>query len=114
MDKTNISITNVMVFRSDHESKDGTWYSYAMQYSSKQADGTYKKKSRELRFKKGEVVSNRTIIDIDEGLLTFRSYIAKGGESVDVDYIQIMDYKVVKTADEMPGFTAIKDEDIPF
>ena len=114
MDKTNISITNVMVFRKDHESRDGTWYTYYIGYSKKNPDGSYKNKYREVKFKKDEVVANKTIIDIDESFLTFRSYTDKGGKEVDVDYLMILDYKIVKPADDVPGFASLQDDDIPF
>ena len=114
MANTNIAISNVMIFRTDHESRDGTWYTYYFRYSRKLPDGTYKPKYREVKFRKDEVIPNKTIIDIDESFLTYRTYIDKGGKEVDVDYLMVMDYKTVVPADDAPGFTALQDEDIPF
>ena len=100
---------DAMIFRNAHEGKDGTWYTYATGVSSKKQDGTYANMYLDVRFRKGVTVENKTRIDIKDGFLTVKEFIASGGETVKKLELMILDFDV-----KGGGFTAMSDEDVPF
>ena len=100
------------VFRNEHESMSGKWYSYAVGVSSKRQDGTWVSAYMPTRFRKGVVLDNKTRINIKESFLTAREYESNGNKKKIVE-LMVLDFETVE-ADVEAGFSALTDEDIPF
>ena len=107
-----LSVTGeTMIFRQDHEGRNGSFPSYSTTYSRKDMDGSYENRFIEVKFRKDVEVKNKTMINIDDGFLTFRKYTANGGNEAVVPYIMVLDFKEV---DFTPQFSSLQDDDIPF
>ena len=100
------------VFRNEHESMSGKWYSYSVGVSSKKQDGTWVSAYLPTRFRKGVVVDNKARINIKEGFLTAREYESNGDKKKVVE-LMVLDFETVEEKNET-GFTALTDDDIPF
>ena len=108
-------IGETMIFRKDHEYSNGTFATYSTGISRKQEDGSYKNKYKEVKFRKGVSIPDKTIINIKDGFLTFREYMAPGGDMKDVEYIMVLDFEIVSGKEpEHTGFTQLQDEELPF
>ena len=100
-----------MIFRNAHESRDGTWYTYATGVSSKRQDGSYVNGYLDVRFRKGVEVENKTKIDIKDGFLTVREFKTNGGDTAKKIELMVLEFEV---KDVEAGFTALSDDDVPF
>ena len=111
-----LSVTGeTMIFRKDREGRNGTFPTYATTISSRNEDGSYSNRYKEVKFRKDVEVANKTIINIDDGFLTFREYMAAGGEKQAAEYIMVLEFTEVQPPGDAPsGFTSLSDEDIPF
>ena len=108
-----------MIFRKDHESPNGVWYSYATGVSSKKQDGSYANAYMNVMFRKGVVVDNKAKINISDGFLTVREYVDKNGEQKKQIEIMVLEFTpvsggVAQVGRQQGGFSAITDEDVPF
>ena len=107
-----------MIFRNEHESREGTWYTYTTGVSSKKQDGTYVNAYMPVRFKKGIVVDNKSKIDIKNGFFTVREYTTSGGELRKVIEMMITEFDIVEGGAGHTGvsehYTALTDDDVPF
>lgn len=108
-----------MIFRKDHESRDGTWYSYSTTVSSKRQDGSYINAFMDVKFRKGVVVENKSKINVKDGFIAAREFTANGGQTVQKPELVILEFDldepVEEEVEEEPsGFSALTDEDMPF
>ena len=112
----------ITVYRNEHESREGTWYSYSTPASNKDENGKWKSKWLEVVFAKGAkgtVLENKTRIDCTDAFLGSRSYTVKGGEEVIVPQIVVMAFETVGEpqpvpADPMTGYAALSEDEMPF
>jgi len=102
-----------MIFRNEHESPNGKWYTYATTVSKKRDDGTYVNKSKPVKFRKGVVLENKTRIDILDSFLTVREYEADGRTQT-IEELVVLDFKVVDGGTDTAGFSALSMDDVPF
>lgn len=106
------------IFRNDHESANGTWYTYSTGVSSKKQDGTYVNAYLPVKFRKGIVVDNKTKIDIKNGFLTAKEYTASGGDVRKVVEMMVLEFDIVDGGAGHSGasenYTAMTQDDIPF
>ena len=101
-----------MIFRNEREGKDGKFYTYATGVSSKKQDGTYVNGYLDVRFKKGVVVENKTKIDIKDGFLTVREFIAGNDIKKKIE-LMVLDFDTVSQSNDT-GFSALNYDDVPF
>ena len=101
-----------MIFRTEHNGSNGTWYAYSAGISSKEMDGTWTSDYIDAKFRKEVTLPNKTKINIKEGYLKTRKYIDKNGEEQKRKYILILDFDIIEQG--VSGFTKLTDEDIPF
>ena len=102
---------DAMIFRNEREGATGKFYTYSMGVSGKKQDGSWVNAYMDIRFKKGVVLENKTKINITNGFLTAREYVANG-ETVKKPEIMVLDFEV-KSGDEA-GYTAMSFDDVPF
>ena len=103
------------VFRREHNSQNGTWYSYSTSVGSKKQDGTWINDFYEVSFikdAKDAVIPDKTVIDIKDGFLGCRSYMDAGGHEIVVSQIVVSAFDVADAPTE--GYTALTDNDVPF
>lgn len=103
---------DVMVFAKEHN--DRTFYSIGL--SKKKMDGTYLNGYINVSFRKGEVVPNKTKIEIKKAWLDF--YVNRENHTVPQIFISEFDFMedregASKPAEAPEGFAAL-DDDIPF
>ena len=104
-----------VIFRNAHESRDGTWYTYATGVSSKRQDGTYANAYLDVRFRKGVVVEHKAKIDIKDGFLTVREFKANGGDMQKKIELMVLDFDVVQSGQQNDtGYAALNYDDVPF
>lgn len=104
-----------MIFRNEHDSPNGKWYTYSTSVSKKREDGTYANKPKSVRFRKGVVVENKTRIDIKDSFLTVREY-EVDGKKQSVDELMVLEFVVLDgdAGVDTSGFTALTNDDVPF
>ena len=102
-----------MIFRNEHDSANGKWYSYSAGISSKEMDGTWTSDYIDAKFRKEVVLENKTKINIKEGYLKTRKYTDKNGVEQKRKYILVLDFEALEQGD-ITGFSQLSDNDIPF
>ena len=104
-----------IIFRNDHDSPNGKWYSYTTTVSNKRQDGSYARMYLDVRFRKGVVVENKSRINIKDGFLTVREY-TYNGETKSKMELMVLDYDTVAGdfTPEQTGFTALSYDETPF
>jgi hypothetical protein len=100
-----------MVFKNEHETNGEKWYSYNFSVSAKNQNGEWESASVPIRFVKTIVKpDNKTRVILRDWWLKPMKF--KDGYTMG---IFCKDYEVVgEPTDDVQGFTAIVDEDIPF
>ena len=104
-----------IIFRNDHDSPNGKWYSYATGVSNKRQDGSYVNAYLDVRFRKGVVVENKTRINIKNGFLTVREYTSNGNTGKKLE-LMVLEFETVsgEPAQTTEGFTALSYDEVPF
>ena len=102
-----------IIFRNDHDGRDGKWYTYATGVSSKRQDGSYVNDYLDVRFRKGVVVENKTKINIKNGFLTVREFTVNGAPRKKLE-LMVLEFDISDFVPEQQGFTALSDSDVPF
>lgn len=102
-----------IIFRNEHDGKDGKWYTYATGVSSKRQDGSYINDYIDVRFRKGVVVEHKSKINIKNGFLTVREFTVNGETKKKLE-LMVLDFDTEEFVPEKQGFTALADSDIPF
>ena len=102
-----------MIFRDEHDSLNGKWYSYSAGISSKRQDGTYVNAYMPVRFRKGVVVENKAKINVKDGFFTVREYESKG-EKKKVIELMVLNFDDVAQDKNETGFSALSMDDVPF
>ena len=104
-----------MIFRDEHDGKNGKWYTYTTSVSKKRDDGTYANKPKSVRFRKGVVVENKTRIDVKDSFLTVKEY-EVNGKTVREDELMVLDFVVLdgNAGVDVSGFSALSNDDVPF
>lgn len=101
-----------MVFRNDFTKRDGTTFPrYSASKGAKQMDGSYKPVWYFLRFRKGVEFQNKTQILIKESWADYDFYEKDGKEECKHGFF-VNDFEILEA--DVPGFSALADEDIPF
>ena len=99
---------DTMIFRKEHEGRDGMWYTYSTGVSSKKQDGTWLNGYLDVRFRKGVVVENKTKIHVNDGFLSVKEYAVNGEKTKKLELV-ILDFDVVEA-----GYAALRNDDVPF
>lgn len=117
MSKVTLTGEKVRIYSKEKTYSGGTFYTYSMGVSSKDANGDWVNGFLDVQFKKGVVIPNKTDINIKNAFPTVREYNGKS-------YVSwfIMDYEIVsegQSANASPdmGFINVPqglDEDLPF
>lgn len=90
---------------------NGTWTSYSIGVSSKDKDGKYINGFQPIRFKTGDSVPDRSVINYKAFPTTVK------GKDKPVVIWQILEYTIageMASPDEPDGYTALSNDDIPF
>ena len=108
----------ITVYRNEHESREGTWYSYQTPAANKNEAGEWETVWQDVVFvkgAKGTVLENKTRIDCTDCFLGSRSYVNKGGDKVIIPQIVVMAFETADSPQktEPAGYTALQ-EDVPF
>lgn len=101
----------MMVFRNEHESSKGKWYSYATTIAKKREDGSWLRTRLDVMFRKDVVVENKTRINVKDGFLTVREY-TKDGQTKTIPVAMVLDFE--EMTGNSTGFTALSMDDVPF
>ena len=106
-----MNITNdypIMIFRNDTES--GTFYKAGL--SKKDVNGNYIKGYKDVKFKNGVELKNRTLINIKKAWLDFYVKDKKTIDSIFISEFEIVANPTTKPTKEQPKVA--KEEDDPF
>lgn len=106
---------DAIIFRNDHDSPNGKWYTYATGVSNKRQDGSYVNAYLDVRFRKGVVLENKSKINIKNGFLTVREYTSNGETQKKLE-LMVLDFDTIagEPAPEQTGFSALSYDDTPF
>lgn len=102
-----------IIFRNEHDGKDGKWYTYSTGVSSKRQDGSYINDYLDVRFRKGVVVDHKAKINIKNGFLTVREFTVNGETKKKIE-LMVLEFDSVEVIPEQTGFTALTDDEVPF
>ena len=101
----------MIVFRNEHDSPKGTWYSYATTIAKKREDDSWLRTRLDVMFRKDVVVENKTRINVKDGFLTVREYM-KDGQTKTIPVAMVLDFE--EMTGNPTGFTALSTDDVPF
>lgn len=108
-----MQVSGVMtVFRNEHESPKGVWYSYSTTVAKKRDDGTYARVYLDTMFRKDVVVENKAKINVKDGFLTVREYTDKSGAMQTKLVLMVLDFE--QATGEPQGYSALGYDDVPF
>ena len=99
----------MMVFRNEHESPKGKWYSYATTIAKKREDGSYLRTRLDVMFRKDVVIENKSRINVKDGFLTVREY-TQNGQTKTIPVAMVLEFE----QSAQTGFTALSNDDVPF
>ena len=102
-----------IIFRNEHDGKDGKWYTYATGVSSKRQDGTYANAYLDVRFRKGVVVEHKAKIDIKNAFLTVREFVAGDDIKKKIE-LMVLEFDTLNGGAEHAEFSALNYDDVPF
>lgn len=102
-----------IIFRNEHDGKDGKWYTYATGVSSKRQDGSYVNDYLDVRFRKGVVVEHKSKINIKNGFLTVREFTVNGETKKKIE-LMVLEFDSDNFVPEQQGFSALSENDVPF
>ena len=110
---------NVKLWKNEHESRKGTFYTYSVSVSKKLKDGSYKNKGMKVIYSQGipSEVQNGATCDID-GFLTLDVWEGRNGEVVTpalyAKEIKFHDFEPQNYEEDYGDNFAQAEEDIPF